>query len=78
MSELATRSHLVPFLITQHEGGMTNWFGVSAYSRADAFALLHRYGYELDPEDARLGKRERPVLSAFEERHLGPNMGSAR
>ena len=75
MTELDGRRYLVPYLFTYRDRGLGQWYGVSAYSLADALALLHAYGYEVDPADPTLEVRENVKLTPFEERHLGPNMG---
>jgi hypothetical protein len=75
MSELSPPDLLTHFLFSVNENGRTAWYGVSGYSFEDAVALLRGAGILIDPADPQVLVRERPRLTEFEQRHLGPNMG---
>lgn len=75
MTELSARTLLIPYLFARPQGGFVRWYGVSAYSLDDALALLRQHGYDIDLTDPAVTVRENAVLSDYEQRHLGPNMG---
>ena len=51
MTELSARKLLTPHLLSRRRRGFDEWYGVTAYSVADARALLCAYGYGVDLGD---------------------------
>jgi hypothetical protein len=80
VTELAARSHLLAFLFTVTENNLPSWYGVSAYSLADALALLAERGVAIDMRAANVTIEEAITFHDLERRpilrnHLVPNMG---
>ena len=62
MTQLSARKLLTPHLLSRRRRGFDEWYGVTAYSLADARALLCAYGYGVDPADPAVTIDERPVF----------------
>ena len=50
-------------------------FGVTAFSRVDAFQLLHAVGYFVSPDDTDVQVIEGIRITDLDQNHVVPNMG---
>jgi hypothetical protein len=64
------KTYWIVSLAERHRG-----FGVTAFSREDAFALLHARGYALSPDDPAVQVTEDVQVADLDQNHIVPNMG---